>query len=349
MVAGTGWATNGTEPTGTRPEYYKIPGRHVEDVVVRVPKGTGSDLYLLAVPTPPLDLDSVAPYSQADGVLWTFRYKVERIDDPAAKASAAGKATPPIILSGDSMLALEDVQGHGFIRDCFSSDAIAAADTLLYCNEESGSCQTTTSTTTTATTTTATITTLTTTTLTTTITTTIATTPSVPVTAASTSPMPADAAAIAALESEVTTARATMAVAEAALAALGDDADLGVKAAARATVAVAKQAVQDKETALLVLKSSYRNATMTRTAPADTDADADAAGSRPDSGLSGGEFAGIIVGLLFAVCLAAAAFMHVVFRWQTRHRPKAGQAAAHQSDAPVFNNPMYEVPDKVSM
>lgn len=99
-----------------RPQYYKVPGRRVESFRVRVPDGRPSNIYLLAVPTPPFDLEDVHPYVSGFSIVWTYRYSVRRLSD-----SSGLQAATPILLEGDETLSLtkQDPTSHGFAYDCF--------------------------------------------------------------------------------------------------------------------------------------------------------------------------------------------------------------------------------------
>ena len=100
----------------SRPHYYKIPGRTVENVIVEVPPGQTSDIYLLPIPTPPFELEDVYPFVQGFSLVWPYRYritKLERIPEGARK-------TPAIELDGDETLSLTMQEGAGFTHDCFA-------------------------------------------------------------------------------------------------------------------------------------------------------------------------------------------------------------------------------------
>jgi hypothetical protein len=107
--------TEGQENRPNRPQYYKIPGRHVDKFVVRVPEGQAANIYLLAIPTPPFELEDVSGFVSGYSLTWPFRYKVTRLDTLPAGTEPA----PPIILDGDAMLDLDSQDGHGFTYDCF--------------------------------------------------------------------------------------------------------------------------------------------------------------------------------------------------------------------------------------
>jgi hypothetical protein len=108
--------TEGQENRPNRPQYYKIPGRNVDKVIIRVPEGQDANVYLLAIPTPPFELEDVPGFVEGFSLTWPFRYKVTRLselpDDVESK--------PPIILEGDEMLSLSPQEGHGFLHDCFA-------------------------------------------------------------------------------------------------------------------------------------------------------------------------------------------------------------------------------------
>ena len=98
-----------------RPEYYRIPGRSVRDVIVQVPEGRESTIYLLAVPTPPFELEDVPRFVEGFSLTWPYRYRITRLDSP-------GDAEPatPIVLEGQETLELTEFEGNGFTYDCFA-------------------------------------------------------------------------------------------------------------------------------------------------------------------------------------------------------------------------------------
>lgn len=97
-----------------RPRYYKIPGRSVQDFVIEVPAGRPSNVYLVAAPTPPFELEDVRPFVDGFSLRWPYRYKVTRL--PADM----GAPEPPIELEADQTLPLEATNGRGFVYDCFA-------------------------------------------------------------------------------------------------------------------------------------------------------------------------------------------------------------------------------------
>lgn len=107
--------TEGQEDRPKRPEYYKIPGRHVDGVIVRVPEGMTANIYLLAIPTPPFELEDVPKFVDGYSLRWPFEYKVTRLSELPEGAAPE----PPIILEGDAMLELTPHTGNGFVYDCF--------------------------------------------------------------------------------------------------------------------------------------------------------------------------------------------------------------------------------------
>lgn len=108
--------TEGQAERPNRPQYYKIPGRHVENVIIRVPQGQDANVYLLAIPTPPFELEDVPPFVDGFSLTWPFRYKVTRLTELPADAEAES----PIILEADEMLSLSPQEGHGLVYDCFA-------------------------------------------------------------------------------------------------------------------------------------------------------------------------------------------------------------------------------------
>ena len=122
--------TEGQKTRVNRPHYYKIPGRRVEDVIIQVPEGRTSTIYLLAIPTPPFELEDVPGFVDGYSLLWPFKYNVERLSSLPAGASKK----EPIILDGDEMLSLEPQTGNGFTYDCFYDPGLQARqDTLDEC------------------------------------------------------------------------------------------------------------------------------------------------------------------------------------------------------------------------
>ncbi|MFK7931416.1 MAG: hypothetical protein AB8H79_24770 [Myxococcota bacterium] len=107
--------TEGTEVRQNRPQYYKIPGRVVDDLIVQVPEGRDSTVYLLPIPTPPFELEDVAPFVEGTSLVWPYKYKIERLSELPTGASAA----PPVVLNGDQVLPLDAQEGNGFTYDCF--------------------------------------------------------------------------------------------------------------------------------------------------------------------------------------------------------------------------------------
>lgn len=114
VVAGAG--TEGQMTRTRRPQYYKIPGRTVDSVVVQVPED--SNIYILAIPTPPFELEDVRPFVDGYSLLWPFKYKVTRLPSLAPGSSPQA----PIELNGDETLSLTDRPGSGFTYDCFNPE-----------------------------------------------------------------------------------------------------------------------------------------------------------------------------------------------------------------------------------
>ena len=106
-----------------RPQYYKIPGRSVSNFVIQMPNAlpglrTSINVYLLAVPTPPFELEDVSPYVGGYSLIYTYRYKMMKLPN----GLDGGKtAAPPIVLTGDHMLPLttQAESCNGFVRSCF--------------------------------------------------------------------------------------------------------------------------------------------------------------------------------------------------------------------------------------
>ena len=99
----------------TRPEYYKIPGRLTEDFIVQVPDSGSSDIFILAIPTPPFDLEDVQPFVQGFSLIWPYRYKVTRVQPQ----ELVGNPEAAITLVDSEMLSLTPQAGSGFVYDCF--------------------------------------------------------------------------------------------------------------------------------------------------------------------------------------------------------------------------------------
>jgi hypothetical protein len=108
--------TEGQEDRPNRPQYYKIPGRQVDKVIVRVPEGKDANIYLLAVPTPPFELEDVAGFVNGYSITWPYQYKVTRLAELPADASVQ----EPILLDGDETLSLTPHEGNGFLFDCYT-------------------------------------------------------------------------------------------------------------------------------------------------------------------------------------------------------------------------------------
>lgn len=98
-----------------RPQYYKIPGRAVTDVVIRVPEGAAANVYLLPIPTPPFELEDVPPFVDSHSLTWPYRYRITRLDGVPAGTDVA----TPTVLTGDATLDLDPHPGNGFLYDCF--------------------------------------------------------------------------------------------------------------------------------------------------------------------------------------------------------------------------------------
>ena len=107
--------SEGQEVRENRPTYYKIPGRKVDGVVIETPQGRESTIYLLAVPTPPVEIDDVPPFVYGYSPVWAYKYKVTPLD----AVSEGSVVMPPIVLEGQEMLPLDSQSGNGFTYDCF--------------------------------------------------------------------------------------------------------------------------------------------------------------------------------------------------------------------------------------
>ncbi|MEE2959290.1 MAG: hypothetical protein VYA34_00990 [Myxococcota bacterium] len=107
--------TEGEEVRANRPQYYKIPGRKVENVMIETPEGRESTIYLLPVPTPPVEIDDVTPFVNGYSPVWPYKYKVTPLDSIPEDS----QITPPILLNGQEMLPLDPQIGNGFTYDCF--------------------------------------------------------------------------------------------------------------------------------------------------------------------------------------------------------------------------------------
>ncbi|PKN57415.1 MAG: hypothetical protein CVU56_11170 [Deltaproteobacteria bacterium HGW-Deltaproteobacteria-14] len=123
-------------PNRARPQYYKIPGRKVDSVFIEVPANRASNIYLLAVPTPPFELEDVPGFVAGHSLVWPFKYKVTRL---AGLPTGATKLEP-IVLSGQDMLSLTPYADNGFTYACFHDPTRptpaalkAATDTLTAC------------------------------------------------------------------------------------------------------------------------------------------------------------------------------------------------------------------------
>ena len=100
-----------------RPQYYKIPGRKVDKIIIEVPDGRPSNIYVLAIPTPPFELEDVYPFVDGYSLVWPFKYKVSRL--PSIPNEPDKQA--PILLGSDEMLSLSPQNGSGFTYDCFNA------------------------------------------------------------------------------------------------------------------------------------------------------------------------------------------------------------------------------------
>ena len=109
--------TEGADPRPQRPQYYKIPGRSVNDVFIRTPEGHNSTIYLLVIPTPPFELEDVPGFVDGYSLTWPYRYEVERLEELPGGASVR----EPLVPEGSSMLGLDEQEGAGLVYDCFGS------------------------------------------------------------------------------------------------------------------------------------------------------------------------------------------------------------------------------------
>jgi hypothetical protein len=107
--------TEGQPDRQNRPHYYKIPGRVTDNFIIEVPEGRPSNIYLLAVPTPPFELEDVDFFVDHFSLQWPYRYKITRLDTLPEGAQKQA----PIVLQGDDMLSLTEHSGNGFVYDCF--------------------------------------------------------------------------------------------------------------------------------------------------------------------------------------------------------------------------------------
>jgi hypothetical protein len=112
--------TEGASDRTERPKYYKIPGRSVSDVFIQTPEGQTSTIYLLAIPTPPFELEDVAGFVEGYSLTWPYQYQVEALSALPSDA----EITSPIHLMGDEMLGLDEYDGPGLTHDCFSDQPI---------------------------------------------------------------------------------------------------------------------------------------------------------------------------------------------------------------------------------
>jgi hypothetical protein len=109
--------TEGQRDRMNRPHYYKIPGRKVDKLIIEVPGGRPSNIYVLAIPTPPFELEDVYPFVDGYSLVWPFKYKVSRL--PSIPNEPGKQA--PILLGSDEMLSLSPQNGSGFTYDCFNA------------------------------------------------------------------------------------------------------------------------------------------------------------------------------------------------------------------------------------
>ena len=112
--------SEGQETRARRPQYYKIPGRSVNEVMIQVPEGRDANIYLIAVPTPPFELEDVRGFVDGFSLTWPFRYRVSRIDE----VPPDGTIATPIIPGENEMLELSAQEGLGFTYDCFANQAV---------------------------------------------------------------------------------------------------------------------------------------------------------------------------------------------------------------------------------
>jgi hypothetical protein len=114
VVADAG--SEGQAQRTNRPDYYKIPGSFVDKFIVQVPAGRPSNIYLLAVPTPPFDLEDVEGFVDGHSLTWPFRYRIRRLTERPANAEIG----EPIRLEDEQMLDLTPHPGNGLVYDCFA-------------------------------------------------------------------------------------------------------------------------------------------------------------------------------------------------------------------------------------
>jgi hypothetical protein len=90
----------------------------VQDRIIEVPAARESNIYLLAVPTPPFELEDVPIFVHGHSLTWPFRYKVTRMDTLPDGAQVMA----PIVLHDEKTLDLTAQEGNGFTYDCFARD-----------------------------------------------------------------------------------------------------------------------------------------------------------------------------------------------------------------------------------
>eukprot|EP00933_Yihiella_yeosuensis_P052061 TRINITY_DN50049_c0_g1_i1.p1 TRINITY_DN50049_c0_g1~~TRINITY_DN50049_c0_g1_i1.p1 ORF type:complete len:789 (+),score=65.65 TRINITY_DN50049_c0_g1_i1:240-2369(+) len=98
----------------SRPAYYKLPGRLHDSVIIKVP--TQANIYLLAVPTPPFDLEDVQPFVTGYSLVWSYKYRIRRLRQLPTGRQSSSSIT---MKSADSMLELTKNDGFGLLYDCF--------------------------------------------------------------------------------------------------------------------------------------------------------------------------------------------------------------------------------------
>ena len=89
----------------------------MNEVIIQVPEGRDANIYLMAIPTPPFELEDVERFVDGYSLTWPYRYKITRLD--AVPEGAA--ITAPIVLDGQKTLGLTHQEGNGFLYDCFTA------------------------------------------------------------------------------------------------------------------------------------------------------------------------------------------------------------------------------------
>ena len=88
-------------------------------VLVRVPDGAPANIYIMAIPTPPFELEDIYPFVEGYSLIWPYKYKVKRLSEAPDSEPGSGAIT----LADDAMLELTPRDGNGFTYDCFVNSA----------------------------------------------------------------------------------------------------------------------------------------------------------------------------------------------------------------------------------